>query len=118
MLIPISHLTWQQLRFLLRAEATGEYPIGRELRLKLTRRTKNGMFLDDLVAAGLIEVSADAAPRPSGGEGEPRQFRTRYRLTNLGRQAAEYGEYDGPCVPGITGLARLAARLASQKGEA
>ena len=113
MIVPISHAMWQQLRFALRAELSSEpFPLGRELRLVPSRNTKDGTFLDDLVEMGLLEVAAKPAPlsasATSAERRAPVQFRTRYRLTDLGRHAAEYGEYDQryePTPQPVTGTA-------------
>src|SRR5262245_14898129 len=94
MLVTVSHHDWQLLRHLLRAEAGGQKPLGRELRHNLGTRTKNGTFLDHLVAEGLLAVAAKPTPPERHRELEPAQFRTRYCLTEKGKQAAEYGEYD------------------------
>jgi hypothetical protein len=118
-LFPITHFEWQLLRHLVRAEATGVHPLGRELRVCPTRRTKDGTFLDDLVERGLIAVAAKAPalpPRATPAEqAEPAQFRTRYRLTDRGRHAAEYGEYERPYAPaGPAPLVGLAAEMFGQ----
>jgi hypothetical protein len=115
------------LRYLVRAEAAGQTPTGRELRLVPTRATKDGTFLDRLVARGLLAVTAKPTPPARGREHEPAQFRTRYKLTELGRSAAEYGEYEQAHTPAdrpLTGLAadvigpliEKAARPAGKKG--
>src|SRR5690349_15121696 len=98
MLLPIPHFEWQVLRAALRAEAAGALALGRDLRLVPTRRTKDGTFLDDLVRGGLLK--AVGRPEPVTGEADvPPPFRARYRLTTLGRHAAEYGEYDDRDAP-------------------
>lgn len=92
-----SVLEWQVLRILARA-APGSV-VGRELRLDMSRRTKDGTFLDEMVRVGLIEVAEAPAPQPVSltrriySKPEPKQFRVLYRLTAMGRHAAEYGEY-------------------------
>jgi hypothetical protein len=110
-LVQLAHLHWQILRTVLRAETAGESPpLGRELRISPTRSTKDGTFLDELVAEGLLEP----AGKPEKGSGEPAgpaQFRTRYALTDKGRHAAEYGEYDRPYTPGDTPLVGTAAAI-------
>ncbi|VTS03477.1 unnamed protein product [Gemmata massiliana] len=88
MLFPIKHATWQQLRVLARAK--GKPVLGRDIRIVPTRFTKSGEFLDELIEAGLIER---AEGKPIAGN-EPEQFRVRYTLTEKGRHAAEYGEYE------------------------
>lgn len=66
---------------------------GREIRkFWFTRLTKDGTFLDDLVAAGLIARSVTEKVPPKKPR-EPEQFLWYYVLTPLGRVAAEYGEY-------------------------
>jgi hypothetical protein len=119
MILPITHSVWQTLRYLVRAQAAGQDPLGRELRVTPSRNTKDGTFLDDLVEEGLIEVTADPTPFPfqqgAGERAEPPQFRTRYRLTALGRHAAEYGEYDRPYTPRAHPLTGAAALLAAPK---
>jgi hypothetical protein len=115
-IVSISHIEWQILRCLLRAQsANGAIPLGRELRVSPTRKTKDGTFLDSLVERGLIEVAAKAPPPPTarhhGERPEPAQFRTRYRLTDLGRHAAEYGEYDRSYTPTPQPVAGVAAEL-------
>jgi hypothetical protein len=103
MITPLPHFVWQTLRYMARAEATGKDAYGRELRMTPTRRTKDGTFLDELVDQGLIEAVSEPVPFPPGAsrseKKESPQFRTRYRLTELGRHAAEYGEYDMPFTP-------------------
>lgn len=115
MIVPLEHHTWQLLRSLVRAEAAGKDLTGAELRIAPTRRTKDGTFLDELVRLGLIAVVAKATAAPAGASAEeknrPTQFRTRYRLTPKGREAAEFGEYDRPYTPEPTELTGLAAAL-------
>ena len=111
MLVQLAHLQWQILRAALRAETAGEPPpLGRQLRISPTRNTKDGTFLDELVEEGLLAPvgKPDKAP---GKAGEPAQFRTRYGLTDKGRHAAEYGEYDRPYTPGEAPLVGLAAEV-------
>lgn len=87
--MPASHYTWQLLRILVR---NGNRPLtGRELRHTPSRPTKDGTFLDELVADGLLEA---AGPPADGKDAEPAQFRTPYRLTDKGLKAADYGEYE------------------------
>ena len=111
MIVAVKHSEWQTLRYLVRAESVGEHPTGRELRLNPTRFTKDGAFLDHLVARGLIAVASKPTPPERGREGEPAQFRTRYKLTKTGRHAAEYGEYDQDFTPTAQPLTGLAAEL-------
>ena len=95
MRVQIGHFEWQLLRTALRAEAAGTPALGRELRVSMARRTKDGTFLDKLVAEGLLAVAEPPAPPdPAVRTEEPAQFRARYRLTEMGKFAAEYGEYD------------------------
>ncbi len=87
---------WQVLRKLVRA---GGPLLGRELRIYPNQRTKDGTFLDDLVVAGLLEAVGGPEPdRPQVAGGHvpttPAQLRTRYRLTEQGTHAAEFGEYE------------------------
>src|SRR5262245_36628712 len=112
MIVPLKHFDWQLLRLLVRAEEAGEdHPTGRELRLSPTRVTKDGTFLDELVELGLIAAVGKPATPERGSQSEPPQFRTRYRLTDKGRQAAEYGEYDQPHIPADAPLSGLAAAV-------
>ncbi|WP_193619478.1 hypothetical protein [Fimbriiglobus ruber] len=82
MLILTPAAEWQQLRFALRA---GRPVYGSELRLVPTSKTKDGVFLTDLVLRGLMEAVAEAPGNP---------WASTYRLTPVGRYACEYGEYD------------------------
>lgn len=92
--LPISHFTWQVLR----AARRSKTPLtGKQLRLVPSRKTKDGTFLDDLVAAGLLQiVGVDDLPAKATAQEKalPMQFRTRYKLTAAGEHAAEYGEYE------------------------
>lgn len=85
--------TWKLLRALVREPVL----TGKQLRwYHYSRITKDGTFLDAHVAARLIEVVTRAepiAPKYAGQVVQPVQFRNTYRLTALGREAAEYGEY-------------------------
>src|SRR5262249_31922787 len=103
---------------LVRAEATRKQPFGRELRIYPTRLTRDGSFLDDLVELGLIAVAAKPTPLPASAtleeKNEPVQFRTRYVLTEKGRHAAEYGEYEVPHMHSERPLSGLAAELFAQ----
>ncbi|HEY1190760.1 MAG TPA: hypothetical protein VGE74_24230 [Gemmata sp.] len=96
MIRSVGHADWQVLRAL--ARATGPLS-GRALRLTPNRRTADGTFLGALVGAGLIEPTGDPVPeavRVPGSQrpAEPVPFRTLYQLTERGRHAAEYGEYE------------------------
>jgi hypothetical protein len=117
-LYSLKHFDWQLLRYMVRAEAAKKQPFGRELRIYPTRLTRDGSFLDELVKLGLIAVAAKATPLPAGAtleeKDEPVQFRTRYALTEKGRHAAEYGEYEVAHVPSPTPLSGLAAEFFSQ----
>jgi hypothetical protein len=116
-LVSVKFFEWQLLRVLARAEAARQAPpTGRELRLVPTRQTFDGTFLDRLVGAGLIEVAAKPTPPADGKENEPAQFRTRYRLTDRGRQAAEYGEYDKPFTPQAKDVSGRIAELRADAG--
>jgi hypothetical protein len=89
-MLPISHFTWQLLRAARRGKTP---PTGKELRVHPSRKTKDGTFLDEVVAEGLIEaVSVDSPDEKT--QRLPVQFRTRYKLTAKGEYAAEYGEYE------------------------
>ena len=118
MLYSLKHFDWQLLRYMVRAEAAKKQPLGRELRIYPTRLTRDGSFLDELVKLGLIAVAAKASPLPANATGEekddPVQFRTRYALTEKGRHAAEYGEYEVAHMPSETPLSGLAAELFAQ----
>jgi hypothetical protein len=81
MLLPMLTFDWQVLRAVLRAAAP---PTGRQLRLTPSRRTKDGTFLGEYVRAGLLRV-VRANPDP---------FKATYAMTDRGRQAAEYGEFE------------------------
>lgn len=79
---PTSHFTWQVLRTVKRSKK----PIdGRSLRLVPSRKTKDGSFLVALVEHGLLEFV-------SGNASDP--FAATYALTEKGKHAAEYGEYE------------------------
>lgn len=108
MLVPLSHATWQTLRAVLRAESVGELAFGRELRINPTRRNRDGTFLDELIEMGLLT----AVGKPPTDEGrEPIQFRTRYKLTKLGKHAAEYGEFEQSYSPKEMPTVGVAAAL-------
>lgn len=79
---PTSHFTWQVLRT---AKRSKKPLTGRALRLAPTRNTKDGLFLTALVEEGLLD-------RLTGSEDEP--FDATYALTEKGKHAAEYGEYE------------------------
>ena len=79
---PTSHFTWQVLRT---AKRSKKPLTGRSLRLAPTRNTKDGSFLTVLVTEGLLD-------RVTGSEAAP--FEATYTLTEKGKHAAEYGEYE------------------------
>lgn len=88
---------WQSLRKLARND--NEPLTGRALRPGMSRRTKCGDWLDNLVTLGLLEVVALAepvAPKYADSEPEPVQLRTTYRLTSAGIVTADTGEYELP----------------------
>lgn len=82
MQIPLSNHDWRVLRAVLRGR--GRPVAGVELRMDLTRKTKDGSFLVVLVDLGLLAVK-NAAPDP---------FAAKYVLTETGRHAAEYGIHE------------------------
>ena len=53
----------------------------------MSRRTKDGEFLTDLVSRGLLVVSPHTELKIDPLESS-------YELTEVGRHAAEYGEYE------------------------
>ncbi len=121
MIIALAHHEWQLLRVIVRAEKEKRVPTGRELRVSMSRKTKDGTFLDDLVSRDLIAI-AEKAPHLTTGasqqeRSEPEQFRTLYKLTDKGRHAAEYGECEVEFTPGEANLTGTAAELfAAQQG--
>ena len=77
-----SHFTWQVLRTVKRSKK----PLaGRALRLVPNRYTKDGSFLTALVDQGLLTRSTGTATAP---------FEATYALTEKGKNAAEFGEYE------------------------
>ena len=76
----IRHSTWKILRTVKRSPVP---PTGRELRLTLAPRTRNGSFLTALIDEGLLR-------RVTGTAEEP--FEATYDLTDLWIHSAEYGE--------------------------
>ncbi|AMV24630.1 hypothetical protein VT84_09555 [Gemmata sp. SH-PL17] len=99
MLMPISHETWQQLRVLVRA---GDKPVpGRDIRYTRSRVSKTGKFLDALVAKGLLAKGTEEPITCVTERRQPVQFRTLYTLTEKGRHAAEYGEYERETIRAI-----------------
>lgn len=92
MKVPRRHEVWQILRHVLRR---GGELSGFDTRLKLSRYTKDGTYLDVLVRDGLL--TPDGVPLAGDARWPPwlrPQFRCVYRLTDKGREAAEYGEVD------------------------
>ena len=79
---PTTHFTWQVLRTVKRSKKA---PTGRALRLVPSRKTKDGSFLTLLVEAGLLARATGSADTP---------FEATYVLTEKGKHAAEYGEYE------------------------
>jgi hypothetical protein len=76
-----AHLTWQVLRTVKRSKKA---PTGRALRLVPSRKTKDGSFLNAIVDEGLLVRVTGTAAAP---------FEATYALTERGKYAAEYGEY-------------------------
>lgn len=96
MMYPLTQIwVWQLLRTLVRNK---NKPLtGRQLRVQPNRITIDGTFLDELVANGLlecVEVAEPQLPKFKGAKVEPPQFRSTYRLTEMGKHAAEYGEFE------------------------
>lgn len=84
---------WKILRALVRE---GELS-GKALRqYHYARRTQDGTFLDELCDLGLIEPTGRSVDATADRElaRKPAQFRRMYKLTDAGRLAAEYGEYE------------------------
>lgn len=78
--VSLSHYDWRVIRQVLR---TRKPSTGHSLRLDMSRRTKDGTFLDGLVHWDLLQlVSAGDTPLDST-----------YALTERGKYAAEYGVY-------------------------
>ncbi|MBY0460298.1 MAG: hypothetical protein K2V38_23525, partial [Gemmataceae bacterium] len=65
-------------------------PTGRTLRLVPSRKTKDGSFLTEMVEEGLLEYASGSGEAP---------FEATYALTERGKHAAEYGEYEYEFVP-------------------
>ncbi len=78
---PTSHFTWQVLRAIKRSKKA---PTGRALRLVPSRKTKDGSFLTILVDEDLLVRETGTADAP---------FEATYALTERGKHAAEFGEY-------------------------
>lgn len=86
----IANIEWQVLRVLARQGRVR----GRGLRMVNGRRTKNGLHLTGLAAAGLIRMADDSLDAPVK-DGEPEPFRRAWELTDEGRGVAERGWYVG-----------------------
>lgn len=82
MMVNLRACDWQALRILVRRK--NKPTAGRELRHTPTRSTKDGSFLTELADRKLLLVV--------GLHRDP--FQTTYVLTDAGKHAAEYGEYD------------------------
>jgi hypothetical protein len=93
----ITHADWKVLRALARAPKS-TLP-GTHLRLDMSRRTKDGKFLTDLVELGLL-TRTGSADQP---------FEAVYQLTEGRKYAAEYGEYQAEAVREGGKIVRLAA---------
>jgi len=88
---------WRILRGLLRAKNKGL--TGAELRkLWWSRRSKSGRFLDELVKLNLIQAVkvCDCTSTLPSEVRKPVQMRTVYTITDAGKVAAEYGEFEKP----------------------
>ena len=81
MQVAVPHLEWRVLRQVARTRKPSD---GQSLRLEMTRRTKDGTFLTDLVRQGLLEINAKGKT----------PFEARYQLTERGKHAAEYGVFE------------------------
>jgi hypothetical protein len=79
--VEVPHHEWRVLRLVKR---TKKPSLGRTLRVKMSRATKDGSFLTNLVKLGLMKIESHAT--------DP--FEATYSLTELGKEAAEYGVYD------------------------
>jgi hypothetical protein len=82
MQVQLGHHDWRVLRHVLRNR--GRPVPGKELRLEMSRGTKDGSFLTNLVRHGLLAVAAEGNT----------PFDSTFRLTALGKHAAEYGVYE------------------------
>lgn len=81
MQVNVSHADWQVLRTVLRSKKPSP---GSSLRLAMTRRTRDGSFLADLVRMGMLKVESKNK--------DP--FEATYSLTERGKHAAEYGVFE------------------------
>lgn len=101
MLRSLGHADWQVIRKIQReTKGTKKGTPGAGLRMIPNRRTKDGTFLLDLEEWGLIERAGQDAPPKDALDKVPEPFLIRWRLTELGEYAAEYGEFED----GNTGL--------------
>jgi DNA-binding HxlR family transcriptional regulator len=77
--------------------------------MEMTRRTKDGTFLDTLVRLGLLQVATDGKS----------PLESTYALTERGRHAAEYGVYqvEWEEYKALTQKIKAAAAKASEKAE-
>jgi hypothetical protein len=83
--------TWKWLRYFARTKGSA---FGRDLRhVHKSRKEKDVAALKELVGLGLLAV-ADIDPAAPLSSAEPIEFRRCYVLTEAGRAAAEYGEFD------------------------
>ena len=81
MQVPLPSMDWRVLRQVLRSKKPSP---GSSLRLEMTRRTKDGTFLEPLVRLGLLKIAARGkTPHDST-----------YTITDRGEHAAEYGVLD------------------------
>ena len=77
----VPHFEWRVLRQVSRSKKPS---LGSSLRLEMSRRTKDGSFLTDLVKQGLLKIETKAK--------DP--FEAYYSLTERGKHAAEYGVFE------------------------
>ena len=84
MMRDLSTVEWKTLRLLVREEAA----TGLNIRLMFMNRvTKDGSFLTTMVEEGLIELTDKSKPNSH-------PFEPTYRLTQVGKYAAEHGEIE------------------------
>ncbi len=81
MQVNVPHLEWRVLREVGRSKKP---VVGSKLRLEMTRRTKDGSFLTNLVHQGLLKIEGKAK--------DP--FEATYTLSERGKHAAEYGQFE------------------------
>lgn len=77
---------WQALRAALRYYKQGKHPTGDQLRAYKSAASKDGLFLEKLVAWGLLRVVEESKLGP---------LDSTYRITVAGGHAAEFGEWEG-----------------------